>query len=268
MTTNATKTAVITGASSGLGQSFARRLAAEGYNLLITARRKEQLEAFRDELIEKHGVRVEVYVADLSDDQQVKHLADHIQTIDDLEMLVNNAGFGTAGNIVDVDIESQVHMIQVHVVAPLRLMHAALQGMKQRRRGEIINVASMASFLYGAGSASYCATKACILNYSRSIAAEVRPLGIRVQALCPGFIYTGFHDTKEMENFERSQIPKPLWMNADFVVNYSLKCLRRGKVVCIPKWFYRVGLAIFLTPGVSTVLRFLFEGRMNRTDKK
>ena len=249
---------MITGASSGLGQVFARRLAERGYNLLLTARREDRLHKLRDELEAEHSIAAEVFVADLAKAEDVGRLAGRIGEIDSLEILVNNAGFGTAGEFANVDIEGQVDMIQVHVVASVRLARAALPGMIARGSGSIINVSSVAGFLTGGGSVTYCATKAYLTSFSQSLQIELRGTGVRVQALCPGFVYTGFHDTPALETFERSQIPKFLWMSADYVVDTSLKTLEKNRAICIPSWKYRLIVALVTNPLTGGILRVYY----------
>lgn len=258
------RTALITGASSGLGEVFARRLAARGYNLLLTARREERLNKLRDELQAEHSITAEVFVADLAKAEDVDRLAGRIAELGSLDMLVNNAGFGTAGRFVEVDIERQTDMIQVHVLATVRLTRAALPGMLARGTGTIVNVSSVAGFLIGPGSATYCATKAYLTSFSQSLHTEVRRKGVRVQALCPGFVHTGFHDTPGLETFERSQIPKLLWLSADYVVDNSLKALQKNRAVCIPSWRYRLIVAATSNPLSRRILRMYFRRGLKR----
>ncbi len=253
------RTALITGASSGLGQTFARRLAERGYNLLLTARREDRLNTLRDELEAEHSITAEVFAADLAKPEDVARLVTRIEEADSLELLVNNAGFGTAGEFAEIDIEGQADMIQVHVVAGVRLMRAALPGMIGRGSGSIVNVSSVAGFLTGGGSATYCATKAYLTSFSQSLNVELKGTGVRVQALCPGFVYTGFHDTPALETFSRSQIPKFLWMSADFVVNDSLKALKKNRVICIPSWKYRLIVALVTNPLTKGILRVYYQ---------
>lgn len=252
---NRGRTALITGASSGLGEVFARRLAARGYNLLLTARREERLNKLRHELEAEHSITAEVFMADLAKAEDVDRLVERIGSMDSLEMLVNNAGFGTSGKFAEVDIEGQTDMIQVHVVATVRLTRAALAGMIVRGRGAIVNVSSVAGFLTGSGSLTYCATKAYLISFSQSLQAELKGTGVGVQALCPGFTYTGFHDTSALKGFERSQVPKFLWMPADYVVDNSLKALEKGRVICIPSWKYRLIVALVTRPLIRWMLR-------------
>ena len=244
-------TAVITGASSGIGEAFARQLAAQGYELLLVARREDRLCKLRDELSAKHGVPIEVVTADLSKPAETQWLAERIGGIPTLDLLVNNAGFGTMGDFVEVELASQLDMIQVHLAATLVLSRAALPGMIARHKGAIINVASMSTFLICPGSATYAATKTAVTSFSESLQAELRATGVKIQALCPGFIRTGFHDTDAFKSFDRRQVSKGLWMSADDVATASLRALRGNRVICVPGLKYKF-------------LRFLFGYRFIR----
>lgn len=257
------RTALITGASSGLGEVFARRLAARGYNLLLTARREERLNKLRHELEAKHSITVEVFVADLTRADDVDRLTGRIDSLDSLEMLVNNAGFGVLGSFVEIDAEGHADMIQVHVVAAVRLTRAALPKMIDRGSGAIINVSSVAGFRTG-GSVIYSATKACLTSFTQLLYTELNRSGVRVQALCPGLVYTGFHDTPDFECFDRSRIPKFLWLSADYVVDASLKALARNRAVCIPSWRYRLLVALMTNPLSSSIVWGIYRRRMKK----
>ena len=248
------KLAVVTGASSGLGATFARKLAAAGYDLTLVARRKDRLEQLGAELMREHKVRVEALVADLATDAGVDVVAEHLRSAPNLELLVNNAGFGTMGLFFNADIASQDAMHRVHVMATMHLSHAALQRMVRQRSGAIINVSSVAAFAVGAGSASYGATKAWINAFTKALDAELRATQspVKVQALCPGFTITEFHDTLGVD---RKLISGWLWMQADKVVEDSLRGLERGKVIVVPGWQYKV---------LVTVLKHLPEFAMRR----
>ena len=239
------KTALITGASSGIGAEFARRLAGRGYDLVLVARREKQLSELAGSLQEEHGVGAEVLVADLARPDEVRRVEQRIAELGGLRLLINNAGFGREGSFARVDVDGQVEMIQVHVVATVRLTRAALPAMIDRKRGAIINVSSLAGFISVPGAVTYCATKAYVNVFSETIAAELRGTGVYVQLLCPGYTYTGFHDTEAYKDFDRSKIPKWLWMPAGAVVAASLKALRRKRFLCIPGVRYRL-LAILL----------------------
>lgn len=237
-------TAVVTGASSGLGEVFAERLAVRGHNLILIARRRGLLEALAARLQDKHAVRCEPIVADLAHPADVHALSERLSSTEDLEMLVNNAGFGTRGEFASVPWTKQEAMLAVHVVAPVQLARAALPRMIERARGAIINVASVAGLVVSPGSVLYGATKAFLVFWSESLAAEVAGTGVRVQALCPGFTYTGFHDTEEYADMDRSEVPRALWLSAEYVVDTSLAALGRRSVVCVPSWKYRAIVAL------------------------
>jgi short-subunit dehydrogenase len=228
------RTALITGASSGIGSVFARQLAARGYDLILVARRRERLDALAQELQRQHGVTAEVLVADLARSEDVERVAGRIESHPALETLVNNAGFGSRHHFVELDLNYQLDMIRVHVLASVRLTRAALPGMIERRGGAVINVSSMSGFLPMPRIVIYSATKAFLITFSEALAKELRNTGVRVQALCPGFTYTEFHDAAEFEGFDRSETSKALWMSAEDVVSESLSALDRNRTICIP----------------------------------
>jgi len=240
--------AVITGASAGIGEAFTRQLAAAGFDLTLVARREERLRALAAELSAAHAIQVEVWPADLADEAAVAALASHLVAADDLVLLVNNAGFGTRGEFIDVPLERTLAMIGVHVLATVTLCRAAAPAMVARGRGAIINVSSIAAFFPSAGGANYGATKAYLNAFSQALAAELTGAGVAVQALCPGFTTTEFHDVGDYEAFDRGQIPAPLWMPADDVVAESLAALGSGRVIVVPGAKYRAIVAAANTP--------------------
>jgi short-subunit dehydrogenase len=231
--------ALITGASSGIGAAFARRLAVRGCDLLLVARRKDRLEEQARAIQAGHSVQVEILPADLTCDADLKTVEDRILAAPNLEFLVNNAGFGITGRFFENPLDGQDRMHRLHVLAPLRLMHAALQGMVARRSGNIINVSSVSGFGQNPGSVGYSATKTWMSSFTEGICMELKSIGspVRVQALCPGFTYTEFHDTM---HFDRQAIPAWMWMSADEVVETSLRALDRGGLFVIPGWRYRL----------------------------
>jgi short-subunit dehydrogenase len=231
--------AVITGASSGIGAMFARKLAARGCDLLLVARREDRLRSLAVELAETYHVSTDVLAADLAADVGRDHVAERIRSAPNLGLLVNNAGFGTLGFFADNDIESQLQMHRLHVIAAMHLTHAALENLIPRGEGGVINVSSVAAFGQTAGSVSYCATKGWMNTFTAGLYAEleVQKSAVKVQALCPGFTLSEFHDTLGMD---RSPIPQSLWMTADFVVSESLRGFDEGKLFVIPGWRYRV----------------------------
>ncbi len=229
--------ALITGASSGIGAAFASALAARGYDLLLVARRRDRLEQLADTL------GAEILVADLATDEGMAAVERRIAQAENLELLVNNAGFGTRGRFFRVDIQGQDQMHRLHVLATMRLTHAALEGMVARGKGGVINVSSVAAFWQSPGSVSYCATKCWINSFTEGLALELRAAGspVKMQALCPGYTYSEFHDVAGMD---RKLIPSSLWLRAEDVVAESLAGLEHGKLFVIPGWRYRV--AVFL----------------------
>jgi hypothetical protein len=236
-------TALITGASAGLGAAFARQLAGRGYNLVLVARRGDRLEKIRTDVEKEHLVRCEVLVADLATDAGVAMVAQRIEALDGLDCLINNAGFGTRGRFFEGGVEPQERMHRLHVMATLRLTHAALVPMVRRRRGAIINVASVAGFAMSAGSTSYNATKHWMNVFTEGLYLELKTADspVRVQALCPGYTYTEFHDVAGMD---RKVIPEALWLDADRVVAESLEALARDQLFVVPggryRWFVRI----------------------------
>lgn len=191
--TDPPETALITGASSGIRAAFARILAGHGYDVILVARREARLVALASEL-EQHGITAEILVADLASPAGVLRVEARIATTPALTMLINNAGTGTTGSFAESDPSRQLDMIRLHVIASVRLMHAVLPGMIARGRGWIINVASIGAFVPSASNVSYNATKAFLTSFCIAPNDEVRDAGIRVQALCPGFTLTEFHD--------------------------------------------------------------------------
>ena len=250
--------AVVTGASAGIGHEFAEQLAGRGHDLLLVARDRDRLAATAAALGAAHGIRAEAFPADLTRDDDVTRLAERIAGATDLAFLVNNAGFGSRGKLAEADPEQQVAMVRLHALAPMRLTQAALPVMLRKGSGAIVNVSSVASFIYSAGNANYCATKAYLTTLTEGLAAELSGTGVQAQALCPGFTRTEFHQRMRIGT---GDIPGPAWISARFVVRTSLEYLdRRGPVVCVPGLGYRavVGL-IRMTPrrvlGWATALR-------------
>ncbi|HLA89836.1 MAG TPA: SDR family oxidoreductase [Gemmatimonadaceae bacterium] len=230
--------ALITGATAGIGAVFAQRLAAQGHDLVLVARDAARLQAFADELALQFNVAAEPLSADLARDDGMRRVAERIAQMDRLAVLVNNAGFGTKGKLVNRPVAEQATMLKLHVMAPMVLTRAALPGMIARGKGTIINVASVASFLYSTGNVNYCATKAYERVFSEGLAMELSRTGVHVQALCPGFTHTEFHGRMGVD---KTTIPKFLWLDAERVVDESLaQVARSGPVVCVPGLRYRI----------------------------
>jgi short-subunit dehydrogenase len=263
-TASHSRTAAITGASSGLGACFARKLAARDYDLLLTARRGQRLEQLRDEITAAHHVHVETCVADLSDAEALQTLAGKLSEIADLELLVNNAGFGTMGGFVGADAEAQLDMIRVHVMAPSCLTRAVLPGMLRRDRGAVINVSSLAAWLPVAGNAQYAATKSYLVVFSQALHEELRGTNVRVQALCPGFFHSGFHDAPTMTDFDKDEVPAGMWGSPEQVVDYSLKCLSKHRLIAVPGWKNRLLGFLFRSLVCKPIVRALVRSKSGR----
>jgi hypothetical protein len=234
MTDSHTRTALVTGASSGIGAEFARQLAAQGHDLILVARRTDRLVALAAELQEQYGMSAEPLVADLATTEGMEKVAARLAELHNLALLVNNAGFGISGSLARAALQGQLDMLNVHMVASMRLSYAALPGMITRGSGGIINVASLAAFMALPGEVNYCATKAYLVTFSQALAAEVRRKGVKAQALCPGFTITEFHDEPGQPGARREGYPRFLWGSSQALVADSLRALDRGQVVCVP----------------------------------
>ena len=239
--------AVVTGASAGVGRAFCERLAEQGHDLLVVAREGNRLEAMKRDFEERFGIGVEVFPADLTIDTDVSLLIARITQSPHLALLVNNAGFGTRGPLSSASPARQEAMLLLHTTAPMRLSQAALPMLLDQGRGGIINVSSVASFLFSAYNVNYCATKAYLTTFSEGLASELAGTGVRVQALCPGFTHSEFHQRMELDT---SNIPSWMWMSATSVVDASLAALKRGgPVVCVPGIRYKLLVMLLrLTP--------------------
>ncbi len=225
------KQALVTGASSGIGEAFARRLARDGHHLVVVARGKTRLESLARELRHQHHVEVHVEAADLTRADDLQRLAERVAAADDLDLLVNNAGFGTIGRFDTLDSDTEEEEIRLNVVALVRLTRAALPAMLARGHGAIINVSSMAAFQPGPYMATYGATKAFVNSFTEAVYEELRGTGVKVQALCPGFTRTGF---QERAHADASALPSFAWMTPEPVVDASLAALQRNQLICVP----------------------------------
>jgi short-subunit dehydrogenase len=215
-------------------------LAAQGHDLFLVARRGERLAALAAELQNQHNIIAEPLVADLATTDGTEKVAGRLADLNTLALLVNNAGFGISGSLAKTDLQGQLDMLNVHMMATMHLSHAALPGMIARGAGGIINVASLAAFMALPGEINYCATKAYLVTFSQALAAEVRRKGVKVQALCPGFTITEFHDEPDRPGAGREGFPRFLWGSSQAVVADSLRALDRGQVVCVPGFVNRM----------------------------
>jgi uncharacterized protein len=257
------KTAVITGAAGGMGECFARKLAERGYDLILVDRREESLAQLAAEMAAKYDVSARALPADLTDANAVKSLATELAKTPDLDLLVNNAGFGLAKHFVDADVERHLDMIRVHVLTAVRLTHAVLPGMLKRNRGAIVNMASLCAWTPCAGVVSYSSTKAYLVTFSQGLQDELRDTNIRIQAVCPGFVHTGFHAADGMTTFDPQQTPRWLWMMPDDVVECSLRGLHRKQVIVTPGLLTTVLCRFMRMPFLQPIVRALV--RQKRT---
>jgi uncharacterized protein len=234
------KTALITGATSGIGAAYAKKLAALGHDLIITGRRADIIQRLADEITARYQVCVDVVIVELGEDTGVRRIVERINKVDSIEFLVNNAGFGTYDTFAGAALAEQRAMVAVHVDAAMALVHAVLPQMLLRGRGTIINVSSMAAFFPAPKNSIYAGTKSFLVLFSESLYMEMRERGIRVQALCPGFTRTDFHEKIEKIQADMPRLERFHWMSPDAVVDYSLKTLGTGRVVCIPGFWNRL----------------------------
>lgn len=251
----------ITGASSGIGAVFARKLAPE-HDLLLIARRRDRLEQLTAELSSSSRTQVEILQADLTAERDLAAAADRIRFDDRLALLINNAGFGTAGRFWEAPLETQEKMQRLHVLATVRLTHAALRNMVPRDFGAIINVASVSAFVRNAGTVGYAASKSWMTAFTEGLYLELK--GVRsnvvVQALCPGFTYSEFHPTMGVA---REHLSGPsMWLTAEQVVDASLDGLAKRKLFVVPGWRYRL-LVSFLN-SLPTRCRLALERASSR----
>jgi hypothetical protein len=223
--------AVVTGASAGIGQAFAERLAREAWDLLLVARRRERLDELAEKLREAHERRVDVLAVDLTAPEGLHAVEQRIAAEPTLELLVNNAGFGTSGAFAELDRDAEEQELRLNVLALVRLTHAALEGFRERGHGTVLNVSSLAGFQPAPFNATYAATKAFVNSFTQALHEELRGTGVRMQLLCPGFTRTEF---QEVAGVRTDEVPGFAWMEAEAVVEASLEGLRRGELVVIP----------------------------------
>lgn len=232
-------TALVTGATAGLGAEFARQLAQEGHHMVLVARDAARLQQIADELERDYSVSAEVLPADLTDDAGVAAVVGRLtDAARPVEVLVNNAGIGLLHSFENNSLDDEKRHLRLHVETPMVLCHAALQGMLERHSGRIINVASVAAF---ANRGSYSAAKAWQVSFSRWANIAYGPRGVHVTALCPGFTHTEFHDRMGMD---KSVAPHWMWLRADWVVRDGLADNVSGKGVSIPTKRYKLVAAI------------------------
>ena len=235
-------TALVTGATAGIGESFTRLLASKGYDLVLVARDKKRLQERATSLSKKYKINVEVLQADLSVPAQLARVKKRLSNSKKpIEVLINNAGFGIKDSFLVSSIEDELLLIDVLARAPMQLMHAVLPQMISRDSGTIINNSSVASFIAGG---TYSAAKSYLTVHTESLHTELSKTNLKISALCPGFTHTEFHQRGKMK---MSGLPNFMWLEADRVVAESWQAAQAGKAICIPGWQYKI---------LSTIARF------------
>jgi short-subunit dehydrogenase len=251
-------TALITGSTAGIGAAFARRLAADGHNLVLVARDTKRLRDQATELHDRHAIEAEVLTADLATDEGIEavvaRLGDRRNPVD---LLINNAGFGNKGRYLEVPMADELMMLKVHVEAVLRLTSAAAEAMRERGRGGVVNVASVAAFV---PRGTYGASKAWVVQFTQGAARDLAGSGVRLMALCPGFVRTEFHQRAGMGT---DNIPNWMWLDADKLVATALADLARGKTVSVPDPRYKALMGV-----VKVTPRGLLGGMTSKTGRK
>lgn len=233
--------AMITGPTSGIGQGFAQALAEQGHDLILVSRDRTRLDHLASECRRGFGVQVDVIVADLTDRDGIGRVADLLRD-DEVDVLVNNAGFGVKGGFLDTTAHQEQQMLDILVTAVMQLTHAALPGMVERGRGYIFTVSSVAGWITGG---TYSAAKAWATVFTESLAVELAGTGVQPVAVCPGFTRTEFHQRAGME---MESVSDWMWLNVDDVVNQALRDARAGRVISVAGSQYKA---------LSTLLRVL-----------
>ena len=246
-------TALITGASAGLGLEFATQLARQGYDLALVARRADRLNAAVAELSERYGVSVSAIVADLADPEAPEHIRRQLADTE-VSFLVNNAGSSGPDLMAERDWRKQLAFFQLMMTSMAHLCHLFIPAMVERGFGRVINVSSMSARLILAGDSNYGPAKSYVVALSEGLAGAVASQGVKIQALCPGFTHTEFHEAADMMEFKNAN-PDYLWYDANVVVRESLSALERGKVVYCSGRLYRVMDALVRFPPTRWLLQ-------------
>jgi uncharacterized protein len=230
-----TRTALVTGASAGIGKAFAEHLASDGFDLVLTARRQQRLEDLAQAIERKHGVRAQVISADLADPAAPEQIAQALRARDlSIDVLINNAGFGIRTAFLETSWTQHAQLIQVEVTAVAHLTHLCLPGMLERGYGRIVHVASLAGLLPGAPTSTlYAAAKSFLVKFSESLTAELKDTGVYVCAVCPGFTLSEFHDVMGTRPIV-SKLPAAMWSSAEQVAREGIDAVMRGDVVYVP----------------------------------
>ena len=261
------KTALVTGASSGIGKAFAELLAQKGYAVVLTARRADRLEALASELKQKYSVAAHTIVSDLSQPNASQQIAAELTSRKiAIDVLVNNAGYGVPGSYLNVPWADHERFMQVMVTAVLDLTYRLLPGMLERGWGRIINIASVAGMVPApAGHTLYGASKAFLIRLSEALNAESGPRGVNVTAVCPGFTWSEFHDVTGTRD-KMNKMPGLLWLKADDVAREGYDAVMKGQSVVVNGAIYR--FLVWLTGALPRSLSRLVSGAAGRRYRK
>lgn len=255
------KTALVTGATAGIGKAYAVRLASQGWDLVLVARDEEKLQELCSSLSATYGISAKALQADLSTTEGCERVEQRLSV--GVDLLVNNAGLSLNTPFIKSTVDKELYLLSVNVNAVMRLTHAALPGMVARRSGSIINVSSVSGFAATMPGSTYPASKAWVISFSESIALSVARHGVKVMALCPGFTRSEFH---QRAGIDMSKTPSWMWLEAPKVVDDSLRDLGKGKTISIPGWKYKVLVGVMRhTP--TRLLRRLAKGARVRTGR-
>ena len=238
--------AMVLGATGGIGRAFVEQLAAEGHELLVVARNRQRLEELARQVHATYGVVVEALAADLALDVDLRHVEDRVRGDARLEVLVNAAGLASWGRFRELDMERELDIIRVNVIAAVRLTKAGLSTMLPRRQGAIINVASLAGYVMLPFCATYGGTKAFLISFTEALHEELRGTGVRIQVVCPGFTRT---DLFTRSGASTAKMPSFIWVRPETIARSSLAALKHDRAVCIPDARFRVlSVLLRLTP--------------------
>jgi len=256
------RTALVTGATAGIGKAFVVKLASEGWDLVLVARDAQRLGELTQALAQTYSIRATPHPADLSTTSGVESVEARLRE-EAFDLLVNNAGLSLNTPFLKSSVEQEMYLLSVNVHAVMRLTHAALPGMVTRRSGNIINVSSVAGFAATMPGSTYPASKAWVIHFSESVGLSVARHGVKVLALCPGFTRSEFHSRA---GIDMSKTPNWLWLQAPDVVDAALKDLRKGRSVSVPGWKYKV-LVGFMRHTPTRLLRRFARGARVRTGR-
>ena len=252
------RTALVTGASSGIGRAYAVYFAKEDYDLIITGRRLDKLNSLASELREKYNTNTEIIKSEFSMDKDVLKVVDAINSSENIYFLVNNAGYGSGMELQRSPLLDQMRMLNVHVVASVKLVNAVLPQMIRRKEGAIINVSSIGAYMPAPGNAMYSATKLFLTSFTESLHMELHQHGIRVQCVCPGMTYSDFHNRRTVGHGLNAA--KLMWMEPETLVEKSIKSLNGKRIVFVPGIINKSLLGV-----VSLLPRRLYYLIMERT---